>query len=87
MIMLLEQTIKALKILKSFVVLNYYWLFEVFLTIWYCCLNNNVFKTTFCLKIYPKSIKKHIYNFIWKSRLKMMVVTSIGDMSRVLQKE
>ena len=59
--MLLEQTIKALKVLKSFVVLNYYWLFEVLLIIWYCCVNNNVFKTAFCLKIYPKSIKKRIY--------------------------
>lgn len=85
--MLLEQTIKALKVLKSFVVLNYYWLFEVLLTIWYCCVNNNVFKTTFCLKIYPKSIKKHIYNFIRKSRLKMTVVISSGEISRVLRKE
>ena len=87
MIMLLEQTIKALKVLKSFVVLNYYWLFEVLLTIWYCCVNNNVFKTTFYLKICPKSIKKHIYNFIRKSRLKMKMLISSEDMSRVSRKE
>ena len=86
MTIVLEQTIKALKVLKSFVVLNYYWLFEVLLTMWYCCVNNNVFKTTSCLKIYPKSMKKHIYNLIRKSRLKKTVVMSSGEISRVLRK-
>ena len=77
--MLIEQTIKALKLFKRFVVLNYDWLFEVLLMIWYCCNNNIVFITTFWVKIYPKSIKKHIFNLIRKSRLKMALVISSGD--------
>ena len=75
--MLIEQTIKALKVFKRFVVLNYDWL--VLLMIWHCCNNNIVFITTFWVKIYPKSIKKHIFNLIRKSRLKMALVISSGD--------
>ena len=55
--MVLEQTIKALKVFESFAVLNYERLFEVLLRAWYYCVNNIVFKTTFWGKIYPKSIK------------------------------
>ena len=87
MIILLEQTIKALKVFESFMVLNCNWLFKDLLTIWYCCVNNNAFKTTFWVKIYSKPIKKHIHNLIRKSKLKMTVVISSGDISRVLRIE
>ena len=83
--MLLEQTIKDMKVFESLAFLNYDWLFEVLL--WYCCVNNIVFKTTFWVEIYSKSIKKHIYNLIWKNQLKMTVVILNRDTSRVLQKE
>ena len=76
-----------MKLFESFVVLNYDWLFEVLLTIWYCCVDNIVFKTTFWVKINPKSIEKHIYNLIRKSKLKMTVAISSEDISQALQKE